>query len=57
MAYKILNVEIWDTYKFTELVHEYNKNTDPSWAGQVYNFLIDFLPDYPPSIQAIAGGG
>jgi len=43
------NLEIWDTGKFTDYVHEYNQ-TKTGWKGMLYNFFFDRLPDYPVGI-------
>jgi RHS repeat-associated protein len=51
--YKIVNdLEIWDTYKFTELVHEYNENVPRGW---IYNLFFDLLPDWRRGVQFSVG--
>ena len=51
--YKIVNeLDVWDTDRFTELVHEYNSTTSGGW---IYNILFDLLPDWPPGMQMSPG--
>jgi hypothetical protein len=46
------DLEIWDTPRFTELVHDYNGNT--GLDGAIYNFMFDhFLQDWPIGISSI----